>query len=126
MKAQQLGNPLGAHLATVAASVVSLPPRRPFPFQPESSLHASHVRHPIHPRFHPHPTLFKIAHEPSLIINGPRISKSISRVRFLGEFHFHFSRLWIWRGTLMGWVYPFSSFLKNSTGRDFEIFSVCV
>lgn len=26
----------------------------------------------------------------------------------------------------MGWVYPFSSFLKNSTGRDFEIFSVCV
>lgn len=26
----------------------------------------------------------------------------------------------------MGWVYPFFSFLKNSTGRDFEIFSVCV
>lgn len=49
-----------------------------------------------------HPTLFKIAHEPSLIINGPRISKSISRVRFLGEFHFHFSRLWIWPGNVNG------------------------
>lgn len=57
MKAQQLGNPLGAHLATVAASVVSLPPRRPFPFQPESSLHASHVRHTAHP-VHPPPIAY--------------------------------------------------------------------